>query len=39
VGACAAGGRIENDDGVFHGSEPGRGFSLFFKLGGRNLPA
>jgi hypothetical protein len=39
VGARSAGGRIENDNGLFHGNEAGRGFSLFFKLGGRNLPA
>jgi hypothetical protein len=39
VGARAAGGGIENNDSVFHGNEAIRGFSLFFKLGGRNLPA
>ena len=35
----APGRGIENDNGIFQGEERARGFGLFFKLGGRNLPA
>ena len=35
----APGCGVENNDGIFQNGKKGRGFGLFFKLGGRNLPA